>query len=398
MPDNPVTTVKGASKVSRRVAQISPSGIRRFFDLLSSLEGVISLGVGEPDFVTPWHIREAAIYSLEKGYTMYTSNYGLLSLRQEVASHLASHYGVAYDPQKELLITVGVSEGLDLALRALLDPGDEVLFPDPGYVAYSACIQLAGGVPVPILTGVENCFKISARDVAAKITPRTKAILLGYPSNPTGAVMTREELGQIAELAERYNLIVVSDEIYSRLVYGVEHTCFASLAGMKERTILLSGFSKAYAMTGWRIGYAAAPAEITEAMTKVHQYTMLCAPVMAQMAALEALRNGEEALRVMVEDYNRRRLVIVNGLRDIGLNCCEPKGAFYAFPSIAVTGLTSEQFAEGLLREEKVAVVPGSVFGQGGEGYVRCCYATPLNEIEEALERMSRFVQRHRSI
>lgn len=386
------------SRISKRVAHLSSSGIRRFFDLLSSMEGVISLGVGEPDFVTPWHIREAAIHSLEKGYTMYTSNYGLLPLRQELANHLKLLYGVSYDPYSELLITVGVSEALDLAMRAIIDPGDEVLFPDPGYVSYNACILLAGGVPVPVPAAEENCFKLRVSDIEARITDKTKALLIGYPSNPTGAVMSQEELAEIARVVKRHNLLVISDEIYSRLVYGVKHTCFSSLPDMKERTILLSGFSKAYAMTGWRIGYAAAPAELIEAMTKVHQYTMLCAPIMGQMAALEALKAGEAAVQEMVEEYNQRRLVMVKGLRDIGLSCFEPRGAFYAFPSVKVTELSSEEFAEKLLIEEKVAVVPGSAFGQHGEGYVRCCYATSLGEIEEALKRMGRFIQRHRQV
>ena len=385
------------SPISRRVRDISPSGIRRFFDLLASMEGVISLGVGEPDFVTPWHIREAGIYSLEQGYTSYTSNYGLLELREEIANYLAGRHGISYDPQHELLITVGVSEGVDLALRAILDPGDEVIVHDPSYVSYLPCTVLAGGAFVPVPTNLENDFQVRAQDIEKRITPRTKAILLGYPSNPTGAVMDREELVKIAEVAKRHNLLVISDEIYERLVYGVEHTCFASLPGMKERTILLSGFSKAYAMTGWRIGYAAAREEIIEAMMKIHQYTMMCAPTMAQMAALEALKEGDAQVEEMVAEYDQRRRVMVKGLNDIGLTCFEPKGAFYAFPSIKGTGLSSDEFAERLLIEDKVAVVPGSTFGQCGEGHIRCCYATSLEEIEEALERMARFVKRHRA-
>ena len=366
--------------------------------MLSSMEGVISLGVGEPDFITPWHIREAAIYSLEKGYTMYTSNPGLLELRQELSRYLQDTYGLNYDPYSELLITIGVSEGLDLAMRAILNPGDEVILPDPSYVAYIPCILLAGGVPVPVPTTVENCFKLKASDVEARIAPKTKAILIGYPSNPTGAVMTKEELAQIAEIAKRNNLLIISDEIYSHLVYGVKHTCFASLLGMKESTILLGGFSKAYAMTGWRVGYAASTAEIIQAMSMIHQYTMLCAPIMGQMAAIEALKSGEEDIKQMVAEYDQRRRVMVKGLKDIGLACFEPKGAFYAFPSIKITGLSSEEFAEKLLLEEKVAVVPGSVFGKCGEGYVRCCYATSLSDIEEALRRMGRFVERYRRV
>jgi len=383
------------SYISERVNALPPSGIRKFFDLLSSIEGVISLGVGEPDFVTPWHIREAAIYSLEKGYTMYTSNKGMPELRAELAKHFESRHGLSYDPEDDILITVGVSEGLDLAMRAILNPGDEVIMPEPCYVAYPASVSLAGGTPIQVPTSEVNDFKITANDIEPRITQRTKAILIGYPCNPTGAVLSKEELMQIAELAKRYNLLVISDEVYGRLVYGVEHTCLATLPGMRERTILLNGFSKAYAMTGWRIGYAASDKEIIGAMTKIHQYTILCAPIMGQMAAIEALKANDDEVEAMVREYDRRRRVIVKGFRDIGLSCFEPRGAFYAFPSIKVTGMTSEEFAEKLLIEEKVAVVPGSVFGQCGEGYIRCCYATSLPEIEEALKRMGRFIQRH---
>ncbi len=386
---------RARSLISKRVEGISPSGIRKFFDILSTMEGAISLGVGEPDFVTPWHVSEAGIYSIEKGYTMYTSNKGLLELRQELTRYLYTRYGVEYDPETELLVTVGVSEGLDLAMRSIINPKDEVLSPDPTYVSYGPCTVLAEGVFIPIPTTVENDFKVKAADIEKRITPRTKAILLGYPNNPTGAVMERNELAEVAEVARRHDLLVVSDEIYDRLVYGVKHTCFASLPEMKERTVLLGGFSKAYAMTGWRVGYAAARHEIIEAMTKVHQYTMLCAPIVAQMAATEALRAGDAVVKEMVADYDRRRRVMLKGLNDIGLACFEPKGAFYCFPSVKVTGLSSEEFAEQLLVEEKVAVVPGSAFGECGEGYVRCCYATALSDIEEALRRMGRFVERH---
>jgi aminotransferase len=381
--------------VSRLVNRISPSGIRKFFDLLASVEGVISLGVGEPDYATPWHISEAAIQSLEKGYTMYTSNSGMLELRQETSRYLKETYSVGYDHVGELLITVGVSEALDLVMRAILNPGDEVIMPDPHYVAYDSCVILAGGEPVMAPTSQKNNFEVNAADIEARITGRTKAILIGYPANPTGAVMSRDRLLPIAEVARRHQLLVISDEIYARLVYGVEHTCFASLPGVKENTVLLGGFSKAYAMTGWRVGYAAAPKDIIAAMTKIHQYTIMSAPTMAQVAAIEALKSGEPSVLEMVEDYNRRRLVIVRGLNDIGLTCFEPRGAFYAFPSIASTGMTSEEFSEKLLLEEKVAVVPGSAFGQCGEGYVRCCYATSLSDIEEALSRMKRFVGKH---
>jgi len=382
--------------ISQKVNNISPSGIRKFFDLLSSLEGVISLGVGEPDFVTPWHIREAATYSLERGYTMYTSNYGMLELRQELAGYLERHYGVSYQHEREILVTVGVSEGLDLALRAILNPGDEVIIPEPWYVSYPPCVILAGGIPVFVPTSKQNNFVLKAEDVEPLINKHTKAILIGYPSNPTGAVMSREELSKIARLAQKYNLLVISDEIYARLVYGVEHTCFASLPGMKEQTILLGGFSKAFAMTGWRIGYLAANQQLIEAMLKIHQYTMLCVPTMSQMAAIEALRSGEDDVDKMVKEYDRRRKFIVKRLNEIGLPCFEPKGAFYAFPSIEATGMNSEEFAERLLMEERVAVVPGSAFGQCGEGFVRCCYATSLANIEEALKRMGRFVKKNR--
>jgi aminotransferase len=381
---------------SQRANQIAPSGIRKFFDLLASMEGIISLGVGEPDFTTPWHIREAAIYSLEKGQTMYTSNSGMPELRRELSRHLKESYNLSYDPDTELLITVGVSEALDLATRAVLDPGDEVIMPDPHYVSYDACVILAGGTPIMVPTNEESNFELSAADIEARVSGKTKAILIGYPSNPTGAVMSKEKLSKIAEIARRHQLLVISDEIYARLVYGVKHTCFATLPGMKENTAFLGGFSKAYAMTGWRIGYAAASKEIIAAMTKIHQYTIMCAPTMAQVAAIEALKSGESSVLEMVEDYNRRRLVMVKGLHDIGLSCFEPRGAFYAFPSIKGTGMTSEEFAEKLLVEEKVAVVPGTAFGQCGEGYVRCCYATSLAEIEEALSRMGRFVKKHK--
>ncbi len=382
------------SPLSERVQSIPPSGIRKFFDLIATMDGVISLGVGEPDFTTPWHIREAAIYSLERGYTMYTSNYGLPELRAALARHLARLYGVEYDPAGELLLTVGVSEGLDITVRAVLDPGDEVIIPDPGYVSYAPCVTLAGGTVVPVPTREADDFKVRPGDVADRITPRTKAILLGYPNNPTGAVLNREELAEIARVAAEHDLLVISDEIYDRLVYDGQHTCFAALPGMRDRTILLGGFSKAYAMTGWRVGYVAAPRAVLAGIVKIHQYTALCAPMMSQKAALEALRSGEPDVQAMVQEYDRRRRVMVKGLRDAGLPCFEPKGAFYAFPSIAGTGLSDEEFAERLLLEEKVAVVPGSAFGQSGVGHIRCCYATSLANIQEALARIGRFVER----
>jgi aminotransferase len=382
--------------ISEKVDGLPPSGIRKFFDLLSSLEDVISLGIGEPDFVTPWHIREAGTYSLEKGYTMYTSNSGMLELRQELGSYLERRYGVSYHPEDEILITTGSSEGLDLAMRAIINPGDEVIIPNPCYVAYPANVILAGGVPVLVSTNEETEFVVRATDVEASITKRTKAILLGYPANPTGAVMPRSESSLVVELAKKHNLLVISDEIYARLVYGVEHICFPSLPNMKERTILVSGFSKSHAMTGWRIGFVAAERRFIQALTKIHQYTMLCAPTMAQMAAIEALRSGEAEVERMVQEYNRRRRLMVKRLNDIGLPCFEPKGAFYAFPSIKASGMNSEEFAEKLLKEERVAVVPGTAFGPCGEGFVRCCYATSLPNIEEALRRMDRFLKKSR--
>jgi aminotransferase len=372
------------------------SGIRRFFDLLASMDSVISLGVGEPDFVTPLRIRNAGIRAIEEGQTGYTSNFGILELREAVAAHLDRLYGVSYDPATEVILTTGVSEGLAVAFLAILDNGDEVLCSDPCFVAYLPAVVLAGGVFVPVPTSVENGFRVRADDLESRITPRTKAILLGYPANPTGAVMERQDLLAVAEVAARHDLFVVSDEIYDRLVYGVEHTCFASLPGMRDRTILLGGFSKAYAMTGWRLAWAAARADVLEAMMKVHQYVMMSAPTMSQYAALEALASGEEDVRGMVAEYDRRRRLIVNGFNSIGLSCFEPRGAFYAFPSIAATSLSDEEFAEKLLQEERVVVVPGSAFGEQGRGYVRACYATSYENIELALEAMGRFVQRYR--
>jgi len=395
---NTKSTVAGTidNIISQKVAALPPSGIRKFFDLLSSIEDVISLGIGEPDFVTPWHIREAGIYSLEKGYTMYTSNAGMPELRQELANYLELHYGVSYHPEHEILITAGSSEGLDLVLRAILNPGDEIIIPDPCYVAYPADTILAGGVPIIVPTNEENNFVIRATDIEARITKRTKAILIGYPANPTGAVMSKREAHAIAALANKHDLLIISDEIYARLVYGVEHVCFPSLPGMKKRTILISGFSKSHAMTGWRIGYVAADRRFIQALTKIHQYTMLCAPIMTQMATIEALRNGESDVEQMVQEYNRRRRFMVKRLNEIGLPCFEPKGAFFAFPSVKATGMNSEEFAEKLLLGGKVAVVPGIAFGSCGEGFVRCCYATSLPNIEEALRRMDRFVRRNK--
>ena len=383
-------------RLAERVRKVRPSGIRKFFDIINTMPNVISLGVGEPDFVTPEHIRQAGMRSIEQGHTRYTSNFGTLELREELAAMLQRRYGLTYNPLNELLVTVGVSEGVDLVMRTLIDPGDEVISPDPGYVAYEADIVFAGGVPVPVPTYAEYDFGVRAEEIAAAITPRTRVILIGNPNNPTGGVVPRHELEGIAKLAVEHDLIVAIDEVYSRLVYGTEHVCFAALPGMRERTILLDGFSKAYAMTGWRVGYVAAPPEILEAMVKVHQYTIMCAGTAAQEAALEALRHGEEDVRMMYESYDKRRKMFVAGLNQIGLTCNEPRGAFYAFPSIANTGLTDEEFAEKLLLEEQVAVVPGSSFGAAGAQFVRAAYCTSYEQLEEALVRMDRFLKRHR--
>jgi len=389
--------------ISERVAAIPPSGIRRFFDIAATMDDVISLGIGEPDFVTPASIMNAGIASLQRGETQYTSNSGTIELRRALHDHLARLYNVEYDPDSELLITVGVSEALYLTMVAILDAGDEVIVPQPSFVAYTAEVSLAGGVPVPIATRVENNFQVTGEEIAAHITPKTKAILIGYPNNPTGAVMSRERLLEIAALAEQHDLLVVSDEIYDRLVYApmngsgqsAQHVCFPALPNMRERTILLGGWSKDYAMTGWRVGYVAAPKELSAAMRKVHQYTIMSAPTPAQAAALEALQHGEEHVELMRSEYDRRRRLIVGGFNEMGLKTFEPQGAFYAFPSVAISGMRDEEFAERLLQEEKVAVIPGNAFGLGGEGFVRCCYATSYEEIEQALERMQRFVRRY---
>jgi aminotransferase len=374
------------------IAACPPSGIRRFFEIAASMDNVISLGVGEPDFVTPWRVREAGIFALERGYTTYTSNAGLVELREAICADLEGRHAVSYRPVDECLVTAGVSEGLDVVLRVLLQPGDEVIVPEPCYVAYGPCVTFAGGTPVAVPTDGGDGFRLHVDRVAAAVTDRTKAILLASPANPTGAVQSREDLVALVALAVRHDLYLVSDEIYERLSYVAAHTCLSSLPGAFERTVLLGGFSKAYAMTGWRIGFICAPAAIVELVYRVHQYTMLCAPHVSQLAALEALRSGEEDVAEMVADYDRRRRLFVKGLGEAGLSCPEPGGAFYAFPSVAGTGLDSEAFAEGLLRSERVAVVPGGVFGPSGEGHIRCCYATALPLLEEALERIGRFV------
>jgi aminotransferase len=381
--------------LAQRVLKVKPSGIRKFFDIINTMPEVISLGVGEPDFVTPEHIRQAGINSIVQGHTRYTSNYGTLELRQEIAAMLQRRYSLTYNPVNQILVTVGVSEGVDLAMRTLIDPGDEVISPDPGYVAYEADIVLAGGVPVPVPTYAEYGFGVRAAEIAAAITPRTKMILLGNPNNPTGAVVPRAELEGIAKLAVEHDLVVASDEVYSRLVYGTEHVSIATLPGMQERTVLLDGFSKAYAMTGWRIGYVAAPTHILEAMLKVHQYAIMCAGTSAQEAALEALRHGEEDVERMHADYARRGTMFVAGLNRIGLPTNAPRGAFYAFPYVGTTGMTDEEFAEKLLFEEKVAVVPGSSFGVAGTGYVRAAYCTAYDKLEESLVRIERFLKKY---
>ncbi|WP_214365922.1 aminotransferase class I/II-fold pyridoxal phosphate-dependent enzyme [Pseudonocardia sp. H11422] len=375
------------------IAACPPSGIRRFFDIAAEMDDVISLGVGEPDFVTPWRIREAGIYALEHGYTTYTSNAGLPRLRELICADLEKRYDARYSPATECLITTGVSEGLDLALRVLLNPGDEVIIPEPCYVAYEPCVAFAGGVPVRVPTSWEDDFAIRADVVAAAITPRTKAILIGSPANPTGAVQPREALEALVRLAQEHDLYLISDEIYDRLTYTGAHTCLGALPGARERTVLLGGFSKAQAMTGWRVGWICAPEAVAELCVRVHQYTMLCAPHISQLAAVEALSAAEDDVTEMVADYDRRRRVFVKGLREIGLECPEPGGAFYAFPSIRSSGLDSETFAERLLKEHSVAVVPGSVFGASGEGHIRCSYATALPLLEEALDRMGRFLR-----
>ena len=383
-----------SSYLSDRVAGLRPSGIRKFFDIVATMKDVISLGIGEPDFTTPGTILEAGIRSLQKGETHYTSNAGKLEVRKAVAANLQRLYGVEYDPNTEIILTVGVSEALYLATTALLNPGDEVIVPTPCFVSYQPEVILAGGVPVEVAGCMEDNFDLNVTAVEAAITPRTRALLLGYPNNPTGAVATRETLLKVSKLAEKYDLAVISDEIYDRLVYGVKHVCFPALPDMQKRTVLLGGFSKAYAMTGWRIGYAAGPADLIAGLNRIHQYTIMSAPTTAQDAALEALLRGEEYAMEMVAEYDRRRKLIVNGLNQIGLPTFEPKGAFYAFPKISGTGLDDETFAQRLLQEEKVAVVPGNSFGAGGEGFVRCSYATAYEKIEEALRRMEKFLKR----
>lgn len=381
------------SHVASTVKAMPPSGIRKFFDLVNEMDGAISLGVGEPDFVTPWHIREACIYSLESGMTSYTSNKGMPELRDRISEQTKRESGLEYDPGEEILITTGVSEAVDLAFRATLNPGDEVIVPEPCYVAYVPDITLAGGVPVTVPTWPTDQFKVRPEAISQAMTGRSRALMLSYPNNPTGAVMSREDLEEIADVVVENDLLVVSDEVYGKLTYSGRHVSFAQLEGMQDRTIVLNGLSKSHAMTGWRVGFALGNSALVSAMTKVHQYTMLCAPVMAQVAALEAFAKGEEGMLAMKHEYDLRRRLFASGLNRIGLDCFEPQGAFYAFPSVKETGLTSEAFAERLLKKHKVAVVPGNVFGTSGEGFLRCSYATSREELIEALDRIETFLK-----
>ena len=382
--------------LSKRVAGLKPSGIRKFFDIAATMKDVISLGIGEPDFTTPKPILEAGIQSLQRGETHYTSNSGKMELRQGIADNLQKLYGVKYNPSDEIIATVGVSEALYLTFVAILEPGDEVIIPTPCFVSYQAEVILAGGVPVEVPSRLENNFQLDPDDIRKAITPRTKCIFIGYPSNPTGAVAERDVLLEVARMAEEHDLIVVSDEIYDRLVYGFDHVCFPSLGeSLKKRTVLLGGFSKDYAMTGWRIGYAAGPADIIKGLVRIHQYTIMSAPTTAQDAAIEALKSGEPHVKEMVTEYDRRRKLLVNGLNKLGLKTFEPRGAFYAFPNISASGMDDETFCQKLLEEEHVAVIPGNSFGPGGENFARACYATSYEQIEEALRRMEKFMSRH---
>lgn len=376
--------------INNKVASMPPSGIRKFFDIVTTMKDAISLGVGEPDFATPWHIRDAGIYSLEKAHTHYTSNSGLIELREEICNYYRK-FNLNYNPS-QVLVTVGGSEGVDLAMRTVLEIGDEVLIHEPSFVCYKPCAVMAGGVPVTIETKAENAFKLTAQELEEKITPKTKMLVLSYPNNPTGAIMTREELEPIAEVVKKHNIIVLSDEIYAELSYNGKHTSIASLPGMKERTIIINGFSKAFAMTGWRLGFTLADEELTKAMTKVHQYGIMSAPTTSQYAAVEALRNGEKSIEAMANEYNDRRKIIVDAFNNMGLTCFDPEGAFYIFPSIQSTGLTSNDFCEKLLMGQKVALVPGTAFGDCGEGFVRVSYAYSIKQINEACERIRLFL------
>ncbi len=383
------------SMLNSTAFKIPPSGIRKFFDIVAERKDAISLGVGEPDFVTPWHIRDAGIYSLEKGHTYYTSNAGMLQLREAVCKYLSRRFSLSYDPKSETLITVGGSEAIDLAVRSLITPGDEVLVPEPSFVCYTPCVTLAGGKAVPVVTRAEDDFRLTAAQLREAITPQTKLLVFPFPNNPTGGIMEKKDLEEIAAVLRDTNILVLSDEIYGELTYGTIHTSIASIDGMQERTVLVSGFSKAYAMTGWRLGYACGPAPLIKLMTKIHQYAIMSTPTTSQYAAIEALENGDDDIAAMREEYDHRRRLMVDGFRRMGLSCFEPRGAFYVFPSVRETGLSSTAFAEKLLEEENVAVVPGNAFGESGEGFIRCSYAYSVKNITEALTRIERFVQKH---
>jgi aminotransferase len=386
--------MKGTKKtyLSKKATELKPSGIRRFFDLAAGMEGIVSLGVGEPDFVTAWGVREAAISSLEQGFTSYTANAGLLELRQEISNYMKKQFKVEYSPEEEIIVTVGASQAIDIAMRAILDPGDEVIIIEPCFVSYLPMVELAGGVAVQVQTLKENDFKILPSQLEAVMTEKTKAIMLCSPNNPTGSMLNKNELKELAEIVEKHDLLVIADEIYGELVYDEEYASLPSIPGMRERTILVSGFSKTFAMTGWRLGFVCAPPEISDAMLKIHQYAMMCAPTMSQYAALEALKNGRPDVEEMIKSYRRRRNYIVQSLNEIGLTCHMPGGAFYAFPSIESSGLSSQEFAEQLLKQEGVAVVPGDVFGESGEGHIRCSYASSIEQLQEAIKRMKKFM------
>jgi len=383
-----------SSVLSDRVQSLVPSGIRKFFDLLEGMKDGISLGVGEPDFVTPWHIRDAGIYSLEKGFTKYTSNAGLSVLRGEISNFLYRRFDLSYDPKKQIIVTVGGSEGIDIGVRALINPGDEVIVPVPSFVCYGPLVTMAGGVPVYIKTKRENEFRLTAEELRAAITPRTKMLVLPFPNNPTGAIMERSDLEAIAEVLERTDIMVLSDEIYAELTYGQRHVSIANIPGMYERTILVNGFSKSHAMTGWRMGYVCGPQPVIKQMLKLHQYGIMSAPTTSQYAAIEAIREGDGDIEMMRQEYDYRRRLLVEGLRNLGLDCFEPKGAFYVFPSIKSTGMGSDEFCEKFLLEDRVAVIPGTAFGEGGEGFVRMCYASSVENISEALKRLASFLDK----
>lgn len=383
------------SKVlSKKAVDLKPSGIRKFFDILDEMQGVISLTVGQPDFVTPWNIREAAIESLEKGKTYYTSNSGLIEFRKEIAAYLERRFSVSYDPSKEMIVTVGGSEAIDLAIRAIVEPGDEVLVVEPSYVCYTPITELTGGVPISVPTREEDKFKLTPELLKKYITPKTKMLILPYPNNPTGAIMTKEDLRKIADVVKDTNIVVLTDEIYGELTYGRKHFSFAALEDMRDRTIYVGGFSKSYAMTGWRLGYVCAPREITKQMLKIHQYAIMCAPTSSQYAGIIAARDGDEEIEYMKDCYNQRRRMLLSGLNEIGLTCFEPEGAFYVFPNISGYGLTSEQFCEKLLYDEKCAIVPGSAFGESGEGFARVSYAYSVEHISRAIDRLDRFLKK----